>query len=304
MRLVTVGTGTVTPHARRTSAAHWVDVTAGSGERAGAGEPEDRGATPVGSGERSGSGGPRPTRDGPLPAPHSPPAPRSSVRLLLDCGAGTCHRMAGFGLPWFDLTHVAITHFHTDHYGELPALLFAMKYGAERPRSAPLTLIGPVGMRQRVAALAAAFGDWLAEPGFPLEVLEVRPAAAAVDLAPGVSLAACKTPHTDESLAYAIATAGARLVYTGDTGPSEPLGDWARPCDLLLAECSLPEDRALDFHLTPLGAGALAERAHAKRLVLTHLYPPVETTDILGQVARAYRGPAVVAADGDSFTVA
>jgi len=60
---------------------------------------------------------------------------------------------------------------------------------------------------------------------------------------------------------------------------------------------------ALAFHLTPAQAGALAERAEAKRLVLTHLYPPVEHVDLLGEVARAYAGPAVVARDGERFEV-
>ena len=90
-------------------------------------------------------------------------------------------------------------------------------------------------------------------------------------------------------------------MYTGDTGPSESLGDWARGCDLLLAECSLPEAMAMDIHLTPRGAGTLAARAEAKRLVLTHLYPPVERVDILAEVAAVFGGPAVVANDGDRF---
>ncbi|MEX1051215.1 MAG: hypothetical protein WEC54_06655, partial [Gemmatimonadales bacterium] len=34
-----------------------------------------------------------------------------SVRLLMDCGAGCLHRAATLGLPWADVTHVAITHF-------------------------------------------------------------------------------------------------------------------------------------------------------------------------------------------------
>ncbi len=294
MRLVTVGTGTVTPHAQRTSAAHWVEIGADASART-QGFP----AAPLAESHAAGGAG-----------------VGFGVRLLLDCGAGTCHRLAGCGLTWFDITHIAITHFHADHYGELPALLFAMKYGAERPRAAPLTIAGPVGLRARLDALAAAFGEWVTEPGWPLDIVEIAPEAGAGDvasvpgsavpvlgLAPGVTLTACKTPHTDESLAFAVATAGHRLVYTGDTGPSEALGDWARPCDLLLAECSLPDDRALDIHLTPAQAGTLAGRANAKRLVLTHLYPPVERTDILGQVARAYRGPAVVAADGDRFEI-
>ena len=229
------------------------------------------------------------------------------VRLLMDCGAGTIHRLARFGLPWPTITHVAITHYHNDHIGELPALVYAMLYGQLPPRSAPLMLFGPEGMKEKVARLAAAHGDWLAKPDFPMEVVELRPGVEYPLTSPPAArtshLSVCRTPHTDESLAFSLTTPDGRLVYTGDTGPSDALGDWARGCDLLVAECSLPDDMALDIHLTPRQAGALAARAGAKRLVLTHLYPPVEAVDIAAQVAEAYRGDVVIARDGQRFEV-
>jgi len=273
VRLVTLGTGTVSPSGTRTSAAHWVETSPGIGSR-----ESDHSSTP----------------NSRLPAPDS--------RILLDCGAGTCHRLARFGIDWTAVSHVAISHFHVDHLGELPALLFALKYGAARPRTAPLTLLGPVGFREKMHRLAAAFGDWVTAPGWPLEIVELEPGTP-VNLDGETRLEAFHTPHTDESLAYSIRTGGRRLVYTGDTGPSDGLGDWASGCDLLLAECSLPEHMAMAIHLTPAGAAALAERARAKRLVLTHLYPPVEGVDILGAVGAVYRGPAVVAGDGDRFEI-
>ena len=93
------------------------------------------------------------------------------------------------------------------------------------------------------------------------------------------------------------------MVYTGDTGPSESLADWALGCDLLLSECSLPEDRAIAIHLTPAQAGDLARRAEARRLVLTHLYPPVESVDPAKQAGIAFGGEVVVAEDGDRFII-
>lgn len=262
--LVTVGTGTVAPWSARSSPAHWVEA------------------------------------DGRAASSRSPRGP--SVRLLMDCGAGTCNRLARFGLPWADVTHLALTHFHADHYGELPTLIFAMKYGTMTPRTAPLALLGPAGTREKLERLAAAFGEWVTEPGFPLAVTEIAPGSP-VELAPEVTLDAHRTPHTEESLALRVSTPAGRLVYTGDTGPSDDLAVWAAGCDLLLAECSLPEPLALDFHLTPRQAGAMAARAKAGRLVLTHFYPPVEEVDVVAEAAREYRGPITKANDGDKFEV-
>ncbi len=222
------------------------------------------------------------------------------VRLLMDCGAGALHRLAELGLAWQRITHLALTHFHLDHVGEVPAYVFALKYATLPPRVEPLTILGPAGTTELLRRLAAAHGDFLAEPGFPLNVREVAPGNA-VALGGGVGLEAHPTPHTPESLAFRVVTPERHLVYSGDTGPGDALGDWARGCDLLLAECSLPEAMAIPTHLTPRSAGALAARAQAKRLVLTHLYPPVEAVDVLGEVGREYRGPAVIANDGDGY---
>ena len=45
----------------------------------------------------------------------------------------------------------------------------------------------------------------------------------------------------------------------------------------------------------------MAARANARRLVLTHFYPPVESVDIVGEVAEQFTGPVVLATDGWSI---
>jgi len=223
-------------------------------------------------------------------------------RLLLDCGAGVLHRAAEHGIPWHTVTHLAITHFHADHWGELPHVLFALRWGIEPPRATPLVLLGPAGLGERLEHLSRAFGDWVLAPGFPLEVIELGPEGTrALDAT--TTLEWTRTPHTDESLAFGVRHGGHRLVYTGDTGPSSQLADWARACDLLLAECSLPEERAMAIHLTPSQAGALARDAGAKSLVLTHFYPPVEAVQPARRAAEAFAGPVTAARDGDRFVI-
>lgn len=219
------------------------------------------------------------------------------ARLLLDCGSGITHRLAELGLPWHELTHVAITHFHADHISDIATLVFAWKYGMLPARSAPLVLVGPVGIAELLDRLVAAFGDWLRDPGFPLEVREITPGET-IGLGDGTTLRATKVPHTEESLAYAIERGGRRLVYTGDTGFDPMFGEWARGADVLLCECSLPLAMAIPTHLTPEQCGALAAAALPKQLVLTHFYPPVERVDIRALVAEHYAGPVTLAVDG------
>jgi ribonuclease BN (tRNA processing enzyme) len=252
MELVTVGTGTVAPSARRTGPCHWVS--------------------------------------------------QGDLRILLDCGAGALHRLAEFGLPWQKITHVVLTHFHPDHFGELPMLVFALQHTAQPPRKDPLVILGPAGTVRLVKALAQGFGPWLLDPGFPIGVLDVRDREP-FPLNADVSLETCRVPHTPESVAVSVTAPEGRLVYTGDTGPSAELAQWAAGCDLLLAECSLPDALAVDIHLTPTQAGDLARDARAGRLVLTHFYPPVETADPARTAGERFKGRITAASDGDRFTI-
>lgn len=219
------------------------------------------------------------------------------VRLLLDVGSGITHRLAGTGVDWWGITHVALTHFHADHYGDLPTLLFAWRYARLPGRDQPLAVIGPVGTRLLLDRLAEAFGEWVTAPGFPLTVHEIA-SGEAIELGSGVRLSARQVPHTAESVAYSVEHEGVRLVYTGDTGVDDSLGPWAAGCDLLLAECSLPERLAIPTHLTPERCGDLAAVARPGRFVLTHFYPPVLDEDITAIVGTKYGGPVMLAHDG------
>ena len=223
-----------------------------------------------------------------------------SVRLLLDCGAGSVQRMAALGIDWSGITHVALTHFHPDHVADIVMLVMGWRWGQLPARTAPATIYGPPGTGAFLERLASVYGPWLLAPGFPLTVREIA-VDEVIQLPDGVDLRTIPVPHTAESVAYSVTQGATRFVYSGDTGADDALAEWATGCDLLLAECSLPDDLAIRGHLTPRQVGALAARAGAKRLVLTHFYPPVEMVDIVAEVAEQYAGPVVLATDGWSI---
>ena len=222
------------------------------------------------------------------------------VQLLMDCGSGITTRMADLDLPWQRITHLAITHFHADHVVDVPTMLYAWRYGQLPPRSEPLQIIGPVGTLRLLSAFAGVFGQGLLSLGFPISVHEIQPGDE-VALGPDVRLRCLKVPHTDESVAYSVERGGRRIVYTGDTGPDHALGGWAAGCDVLVAECSLPESMAMPTHLTPAGCAALGAAAQPGVLALTHFYPPVEAVDIRAEVGRQFHGTVVLTTDGWSL---
>ncbi|HEY7567215.1 MAG TPA: ribonuclease Z [Gemmatimonadaceae bacterium] len=226
------------------------------------------------------------------------------VRLLIDCGSGITHRLAALDHAWKDITHVALTHFHSDHTIDFVALIVAWKWGQLPQRTEPLTLIGPIGVGAFVQRLTELYNEPFSQLPFPIEIRELTPGIPS-ELRPQTSdlaIEALKVPHSAESVAYSVSGGGSRFVFSGDTGHDEAFAKWAAGSDLLLLECSLPDEFAIPMHLTPRQCGALAAIAQPKLLALTHFYPPVENVDIRGQVAESFDGAIALCGDGWSWS--
>ncbi len=225
------------------------------------------------------------------------------ARVLLDCGSGALHALGRHGLEWRRLSHLVISHFHTDHVGDVAALLWALHHGPGildgDSRSEPLTVLGPPGTRRFLEALAGAHGKWILEPGFPVRIVEPGREGRHDDPDRELHLRCHPTPHTDVSVAWRLETPAGTMGYTGDTGPSDALGGFLGGCDLLVAECAVSDEVHMETHLSPSSVASLARRADPGLLLLTHPYPsvdPVRLPDLLRKAG--YDGWAVTAWDG------
>ena len=226
-----------------------------------------------------------------------------AARLLLDCGPGVVHGMVRRALPWPALTHLVLSHFHNDHTGDVPFLMFALRWGTLPARTAPLTVVGPVGTKALFARLGAGFGSHVHEPDFELQFVELE-ADGELGLPGGGRLRACVTPHTAASLGFRIDVAASAIGYTSDTGESEDVARFMKGVELLLAECSLPDALAMDSHLTPARLARMARDAAPAQLLVTHVYPKLARSDIPALLDQAgWGGGVVVVEDGDEFFI-
>jgi ribonuclease Z len=102
---------------------------------------------------------------------------------------------------------------------------------------------------------------------------------------------------------------GRRVVYTGDTRPTDSVVDAAEGADLLVHDATFADGEAgratSTGHSTAREAGTVATRADAKRLALTHLSSRYAgETDRLGREASAaFEGECFVAEDGQTVEV-
>lgn len=266
-----------------------------------------------------GTGGAVPTRD------RSPSASWLTIdgrSLLVDPGPGALARLvqSPHGPATLDdVDAVLLTHLHLDHCADLAPLLFAL-HSVVLVSRRPLQIIGPRGLAAYLDRLRDLYGDWLTPRSRPLEVLEV---AGGDTLRPGFggrwsvggpdgagSLEAFAVEHGEvrfsrENLGWrARDRDGRTLVLSGDTGPCPSLTAAATGADLLVVECSTPDELAVDGHMTPSRVGALAAAARPRRVVLTHVYPAAAGLDLPALVREHAPIAVVLAADGDRFEVA
>ncbi|HKG22418.1 MAG TPA: MBL fold metallo-hydrolase [Blastocatellia bacterium] len=219
------------------------------------------------------------------------------LRLMLDCGAGTLHALDRYGLPWREMSHLFISHFHVDHAGELASLFFAFKHALSDERAAPFTLIGAPSLDRVTGGLKQAFGENLFTPKFPVEVRNVSPGDR-IELAPNSYLSVAKTPHTEESLAVKVESEGRAVCYTGDTDYDEELAEFFLGADLLVSECSFREKKEGVPHLSIRDVARLAARANVSRLLVTHFYFDVDEEELEAELKKGFSGQVIIGRDG------
>src|SRR3989454_9655062 len=74
---------------------------------------------------------------------------------------------------WHQVTHVILSHFHPDHWGELPLLVYALKYTTVPPRTESPVILGPPGVVRLIKSLAAAARPPLLHPATPAGIPDV-----------------------------------------------------------------------------------------------------------------------------------
>ena len=56
--------------------------------------------------------------------------------------------------------------------------------------------------------------------------------------------------------------------YTGDTGPSDAVGEFLAGCSVLIGECALRDPPEMEFHLAPSGLARIATLADPELLIV------------------------------------
>ncbi len=215
--------------------------------------------------------------------------------FLVDAGPGTLRALAKNGGSLATISDIFITHTHVDHCNDLAALIFSMKYGLAAPRG-DLALHGPEGFGRFVERLTAAYGDQLKPEAWRITVHEHTAADIAID---SVRIQTMPMEHSLAAIGYRFDDGnGKTLTCSGDTAPCDHIIRLAMNGEALLMECSRPDDSPIAGHATTSEAAAVAQKAAVKTLILTHIYPVNDTSDLEQRAARFFGGIVIAARDG------
>lgn len=248
-----------------------------------------------------------------------------TARVLVDAGGGSALRFGESGAQMSQVDVVLFSHFHIDHSGDFPALVFSSWF---EDRKRPLPVYGPQGndfMPSTTEFVRDLFsephGAWrylsdLVEPGtqgsYTLKPHDVAAGSKPVLVFRNSDMVvyAVRVIHGGfPALAWRVEMGGKRIVFSGDTnGEGDGLTQLALNADLFVAHNAVPEgvtgvERRL--HMPPSVIGMTAANAHVKQLILSHrmLRTLGRENETQTEIKHHFSGPIVFANDLDCFPV-
>jgi ribonuclease BN (tRNA processing enzyme) len=202
--------------------------------------------------------------------------------FLIDFGASSLIALKRWGVDPNAIGTILVTHLHGDHFGGLPFLLLDAHLVSRR--TAPLTIAGPPGFRDRLHTAMECFfpGSTGIPAKFELTLLELEPERRVeID---GLVVTPYEVRHFSGAppFAYRIESGGKVLAYSGDTEWADSLVPAARGADLFISEAYF-FDKKVKWHIDYKTLAARLEEIGAKRVILTHM--SAELLARLGEVA-------------------
>lgn len=246
-------------------------------------------------------------------------------RLLIDAGGGTYLRFGQAGARLEDLRFIGITHFHTDHSADLPAILKGAYFMAV---DSQLTLAGPAGS-SAFPSMNAFFDDLFGPKGAFAYLgglrdgsdglrLTVRPLSVDYRSAnktevykdDDVRIFAFGIPHGDvPALAFRIEGKAGTIVISADQNGSRPgFVEFAQGADILVMPAAIDDDadEASRFlHAGPTVIGKLAARIGPRMLVLNHFMGKslVDKDRNVAVIKQYYHGPVHASRDLSTYSI-
>lgn len=235
---------------------------------------------------------------GTYPAPSNPASgyliEAGGARVWCEAGPGTFAALVR-RLDLEMLDAVVVSHRHPDHCMDLVSAYHAFAYGDSSRRGIPL--YAPDEVFSAFLSFLGQDGDGGFAQVFDLHTLSDRDEIAIG----GIRVSFAAADHTVPTMASRWSDGHKALAYSADTGPR---GHWTRlvqGANLFLCEASMgaaPYQRETPHHMTAKDAGKIARKQGARRLMLTHIPPHIDSPKAVAEAERAFDRPVALAVPG------
>lgn len=247
-------------------------------------------------------------------------------RVMIDAGGGTFLRFGEAGAEFTSIDFIGLSHFHTDHSADFPALL---KSGYFSDRQGGLVVAGPDASAP-FPGLTSYLNSMLGKPdgayaylsGYltgtgglsdlePFEIRQNDSAAVTVfaDDNRDIQITAQHVPHgIVPTVAFRVRVGDVSIVFASDQNGNDPaFVEFARNATIMVMHMVIPEGTSgpgRKLHAPPSVIGNIAQEAGAGTLVLSHLMKrSLENLDNNVKIVKAgYSGRVIVAGDLDCVT--
>lgn len=215
-------------------------------------------------------------------------------RAIFDSGPGSLKNMLQLGVDCLNLDFIFYTHLHLDHIAEFSAILFAAKI-PPAIRKKPLTVYGPTGLKEYYKKIRELYKETIYTDQYKLHLEEIENKKINID---DYAISTKTLEHHGGGMGYRILTPGGKvIVYSGDTDYCSEVVELAKDADIVMLDCSFPDEMKMKGHLSPRDAGKVARLSNAKKLVLVHTYPICEKYDLITPCKKEFDGEVMVGKD-------
>lgn len=218
----------------------------------------------------------------------------SGKNAIFDSGPGSLRSLLRIGIDYLNLDFIFYTHLHLDHVSEFATILFAAKI-PPAIRKKPLTVYGPTGLNEYYTKIKDLYNETIFTDAYKLNLQEIENNKIDIE---GYAISTRTLEHHGGGMGYRIVTPeGKVVVYSGDTDYCDQVVELARDADLLILECSFPDEMKMNGHLSPTTAGKVAQRSNAGKLVFVHMYPVCEQYDLISPCKKEFGGEVLLGED-------
>ncbi len=253
--------------------------------------------------------------------------------LQFDCGGGTFDRLLKGGVDLSKISHLFLSHLHSDHMMDYARLVHA-RWDCHGHDTGELKVFGPAPIKTITTKLFGAEGVFTTDLTARTEDLPSQqiyaarggqlprawPAPEVIEISKDFELEGAnwrlrtiEVPHAQpflECFGYRLDSRGKSFVFSGDSGPTQALTRLAEGADLLVHMCFQLSGEAPGREWLAGSSGHMeiaetAAQAGVRQVVLSHLRPHMDADGVhqrmVDEMSTIFDGDIVVGEDLDDF---